>query len=469
MNKAASYETFSQRPRYPWVMPVIGGLLSVVFLGIGLNIGKNSGWALFVAFSVALSTILLSIQSYRFQKLQIEQMGPRPVRQNETPHAPSFRDVLEYIPEPLMVISAREPDDLVGHRIVFANEIARSMFRIPHEGVLLVTALRAPEVLEAVDEALFGGLSRSCAYDAGGAQDRYWRALTRPMEAQADGTRLALLSLRDETDMRRMEKMRVDFLANASHELKTPLASLSGFIETLRGHAKDDPVARDRFLGIMSVQADRMRRLINDLMSLSRIELNEHIAPSGLIELGSAVSDVVDGIGPIAAQKQVKVAISHPFGLKAKVVGDRDQLLQVVQNLVDNALKYSPIDQTVEVEVLSTISVERISAGRTPGAARLHLLRPDRAEGQVYAAVRVCDHGPGIAREHLPRLTERFYRVEGQKSGDKLGTGLGLAIVKHIINRHRGGLFVESIQGEGVAFTAYFPMPGEDEAEAIEV
>src|SRR5581483_3854654 len=180
------------------------------------------------------------------------------------------------------------------------------------------------------------------AYETGGAQDRFWRVLTRPLESGADGARRALLVIRDETDSRRNERMRADFLANASHELRTPLASLSGFIETLRGHAKDDPVARERFLGVMAAQAGRMARLIDDLLSLSRIELNEHIAPDGRVDMTSVVMDIIDALTPLAAERGVKLAANLAPRGSAVITGDRDQILQVAQNLIDNALKYSP-------------------------------------------------------------------------------------------------------------------------------
>lgn len=356
-----------------------------------------------------------------------------------------------------MVIAAQEADDLAGRRFVLANAAARELFRISGDRALLVTAIRNPEVLEAVDESLFGGVPGEAAYETAGAQERVWKALTRPLQPAADGSRLALLLLRDETDARRSERTRADFLANASHELRTPLASLAGFIETLRGHAKDDAVARDRFLAIMSAQAERMSRLIDDLMSLSRIELNEHIVPHGRVDMALAATDVIDALQPLARQKRVALEVRAPSRGVAIAAGDRDQMVQVIQNLADNAVKYSPADAIVEVEVSAGQSVETAIALRAAQASRLSLVMPDEAPHQRYVAVRVTDRGPGIAREHLPRLTERFYRVEGQKSGERLGTGLGLAIVKHIMNRHRGGLAVESLEGNGASFIAYFP------------
>jgi two-component system phosphate regulon sensor histidine kinase PhoR len=362
------------------------------------------------------------------------------------------------LPDPILVVTATEPDDLTSRRYIFANRAATAMLRLERGEGLLVNAIRDPEVLDAVDAALFAGRPAECLYETAGVQPLTLRTYARPLEPGEDGRRMALVLFRDETETRQVERTRADFLANASHELRTPLASLSGFIETLRGHAKDDdPAVRDRFLGIMQAQAARMSRLIDDLMSLSRIELAEHIQPADLVDLAACVSDVLDGSAPIAARRGVTLKGRLPRRGSARIVGDRDQILQVIQNLVDNAIKYSPEGRAVEVLLQAGLSIEAASAPYRPGAQRLSLLNPD-VTAPAYAALRVSDRGPGIPREHLPRLTERFYRVEGQKSGDRSGSGLGLAIVKHIVNRHRGGLTVESAPGEGATFTVYLPM-----------
>ena len=308
-----------------------------------------------------------------------------------------------------------------------------------------------------MDEALFGAVESEAVYNLGGTQERVLKAFAKPLGAASDGTRLALLVLRDETDIRRAERTRADFLANASHELRTPLASLAGFIETLRGHARTDEAARDKFLAIMHAQAERMSRLIDDLLSLSRIELNEHIAPEGQADLGLAIMDVVDSLGPLAREKGVRLEVDLPEAGTAVALGDRDQVVQVVQNLIDNALKYSPAGGAVRIALEAGLTADAAVAPQAANAARLSLLTPDHG-ADLYAVLRVTDSGLGLAREHLPRLTERFYRVEGQKSGERPGTGLGLAIVKHIMNRHRGGMAVESLEGQGSTFTVYFPL-----------
>jgi two-component system phosphate regulon sensor histidine kinase PhoR len=378
----------------------------------------------------------------------------------------ALAELADGLPEPVLLISGLDRDDYAGRRILFANKAARELLRLPPETALLVAAVRNPEVLEVVDGALFGGIEGQAEYEAGGVQERFWRAVAKPLSPGPDGDRRALLALRDETDARRNERMRADFLANASHELRTPLASLAGFIETLRGHAKDDPSARERFLGIMAAQAWRMARLIEDLMSLSRIELNEHIRPSDEVDLGLAVTDVMDALSPQA--KEAGVAFSIDMGARgqAVVTGDRDQIVQVAQNLIDNAVKYAARGGRVSVELQSNVTADHAVTLHNPRAARLSLLTPDHTGG-LYAALRVSDSGPGIKREHLPRLTERFYRVEGQKSGERLGTGLGLAIVKHIMNRHQGGLAVESAEGEGASFVVYFPLAAAAPTRAV--
>jgi two-component system, OmpR family, phosphate regulon sensor histidine kinase PhoR len=229
--------------------------------------------------------------------------------------------------------------------------------------------------------------------------------------------------------------MRVDFVANASHELRTPLASLLGFIETLQGPARGDAAARERFLEIMRAQAQRMTRLIEDLLSLSRIELRAHVPPEGPIDLKPVAAQMIDTMGPLAREHGVDIAFSAPEG-RLMVVGDRDELLRVVENLIENAVKYGGTGKRIEVALART----------EPAHARA---------AEVELTVR--DHGPGIAPEHLPRLTERFYRADVVESRQKGGTGLGLAIVKHIVARHRGRMTIESELGKGAVFRVTLP------------
>jgi two-component system phosphate regulon sensor histidine kinase PhoR len=370
---------------------------------------------------------------------------------NATGSAGAYEAVLQALPEPVMVI--RGEDRTLDRRITFANAAARDFFSMKDDTPMLVSAIRRPEVLAIVEASLTGGEAGEAPFES---HERLLRAFARPLPALESGVHEMVLLLRDETDARRSERMRADFLANASHELRTPLASVKGFIETLRGHAKEDPAARDKFLAIMANQTERMGRLIDDLMSLSRIELNEHVRPEGKVETALVAGDVVDAVAPMAAKSSVAidlVADSH-----CAIEGDRDQMVQVIQNLVDNALKYSPMGSRITVEVLGDRGEDEALRPLDPDRTRLPLTSAPHSLDQRYVIVRVSDQGPGIERDQLPRLTERFYRAPGQKSGERAGTGLGLAIVKHIVNRHRGGLSVESAPGKGATFTVHLPL-----------
>lgn len=384
-----------------------------------------------------------------------------PASQSEAPPAGQkdfdlFATAFQKIPDAVLIV---QREGTAPAKIMAKNIAAREMLRIQMEGEQLVSVLRHPDVLAAVGNTLTTGKENTLAYDTGGLHSRALRVWVRPLSMP----QTALIVLRDETEARRVERMRVDFLANASHELRTPLASLSGFIETLQGHAKQDSEARDRFLGIMAAQAKRMSRLIDDLLSLSRIERNEHIPPFGICDLALAVREAADGLLPSTAAKRKSIELLVPTSGEAPLVmGDQDQISQVVQNLLDNAMKYSPENTAISVSVEPNVSFDSdaetmdLEFLRSSGGGRLNLLSPERGHENLYIRLRVMDGGRGIAREHLPRLTERFYRVPGQKAGELAGTGLGLAIVKHIVNRHRGALVVESAPGLGTAFSVYF-------------
>jgi two-component system phosphate regulon sensor histidine kinase PhoR len=296
-------------------------------------------------------------------------------------------------------------------------------------------------VLQAADEVLEGGKrERTVEYvDSGEAVERDYLAHVARLPDAAARLPRAIVALHDLTYAKRSDAMRTDFIANVSHELRTPLASLIGFIETLQGPARDDVAARERFLGIMSDQAGRMNRLVDDLLSLSRIELLEHTPPQERVDLDALLAQVIQALEPQAGARKMTIVRRDAAGPLA-VWGDRDQLAQVFQNLIDNAIRYGRDGMTIEVE--------------TKGH------RADEGSGvrtRDSLVVAVIDHGPGIPPEHVPRLTERFYRVDPARSRALGGTGLGLAIVKHIVNRHRGALTVESVEGRGSTFTVFLP------------
>jgi two-component system phosphate regulon sensor histidine kinase PhoR len=247
---------------------------------------------------------------------------------------------------------------------------------------------------------------------------------------------ILVMTFNDLTPLRRVEEMRADFIANASHELRTPLAALLGFIETLQGPAKNDTAAREKFLAIMQQQAARMARLIDDLLSLSRIELNAHLQPNTPLDLAPIVRQVADGLQTLARDRQVEIKVSVP-GEPLIVQGDRDEMIRALENLVENALKYGAAGKRVDIT----------------------LSRAQTRAGQPEARIAVRDYGPGIAPEHLPRLTERFYRVDVADSRAQGGTGLGLALVKHVLNRHAGRVTIESTPGQGATFIMHLPLP----------
>ncbi len=350
----------------------------------------------------------------------------------------SAEAVLSALPEPLLLIDAER-------RIVSANPSALNWLGPRLAGRDLGAALRVPAVLEATDAVLKGAGARTVEVDLPGAVERHLSAQVGPLRPPTSEGAAAVLTLTDITASKRSERMRQDFVANASHELRTPLATLLGFIETLRGPARDDTAARERFLSIMAEQASRMARLVDDLLSLSRIELNEHLAPKERVDLRRVLAAVADSLEQRAEKRQMRIDVTLPDTLP-EVVGDPDELAQVFQNLIDNAIKYGRSGTAVEV---------------TAGAS------PKRLGGGAAAMVAIRDHGEGILTEHIPRLTERFYRVDPARSRELGGTGLGLAIVKHIVNHHRGLLEIESELGEGSVFAVHLPVA--EPAETVRV
>ena len=316
-------------------------------------------------------------------------------------------------------------------RVLHLNKPAEELLGSERVGLPFTTLSRDPALIAAIDLALEKGAGGTVDLEERVPVQRRRSATIAPLGTTVTGpdVPLLLVTVRDLTEQDRLARMRADFVANASHELRTPLAALKGFVETLQGAAKDDPAARERFLRVMSEQADRMTRLIDDLLSLSRVEMREHLMPTEAVDLEDTLSHVVQSLQPIAERFQATLRMS-PAPRGVVVRGDRDELMQVFQNLIQNALKYGRTGGTVEVTI-------------TPRGKQL--------------AVAVKDDGPGIPPQHLPRLTERFYRISVAASRERGGTGLGLAIVKHIVNRHRGVMEVASEVGRGTTFTVVLP------------
>ncbi len=332
-------------------------------------------------------------------------------------------------------------------RVLAYNDAATSIAPALRRGEPALISLRMPDLVDAIRRAGKRHERQRVEFFERVPLDRWFEAFVSPVRLgqRGDLTDILLLTFNDLTPLRRVEEMRADFVANASHELRTPLAALLGFIETLQGSAKDDVVARGKFLAIMQGQATRMARLIDDLLSLSRIELNAHLRPSTALELAPVVRQVVDGLQMLARDRGVEIKVTVPSE-PLTVLGDRDELVRALENLVENALKYGAAGKRIDI----TLSPAQTRAG-TP-EARLN----------------IRDYGPGIAPEHLPRLTERFYRVDVADSRAQGGTGLGLALVKHVLNRHGGRLSIDSTLGAGAAFTIHVPLYTGDSGSATE-
>ena len=339
--------------------------------------------------------------------------------------------VIAAIPDPLILLDDRR-------RVVHANAQAVSLLGVGEGPRDLAALLRNPAVLAAADAVLRGEAARVVDFAVAVPVERQLQARFAHIDRPSLGDAVAVLTLHDITQLKRAEQMRADFIANASHELRTPLTTLTGFIETLSGPARDDAEARERFLAIMHQQAARMIRLVEDLLSLSRIELNEHVMPQGRVALDSLLRHLADTLELRAAERGMCIRLDLPPALP-EVLGDRDELAQVFQNLVDNGIKYGRAGSDITVTAATGV---RPSYSSDAGGSR-------------FVSVAVRDSGEGIAREHLPRLTERFYRVDTARSREMGGTGLGLAIVKHILNHHRGFLEIESTPGAGSVFTVF--------------
>ena len=349
---------------------------------------------------------------------------------------------LDALPEPLLLLDS-------DRRIVRANRAATSLLEGEVIGRDIAASLRNPQLIEAVAQTLEEGGGRDIEFTLQAPVERTFAARVEPLAEAREGGAAVLLALVDFTAVRRTDQMRADFVANASHEIRTPLATLMGFIETLQGSARDDAAARERFLAIMDQHGRRMARLVDDLLSLSRIEMNEHTPPTDAVPLPSLLANVRNTLAWRAEERGVTVAIDTQEDLPA-VIGDGDELTQVFLNLVDNAIKYGEAGGAVGVTAHR--AAEAQAAGWVAGK-----------DGAVAVSVR--DQGAGIPREHLPRLTERFYRVDKARSRELGGTGLGLAIVKHIVNRHRGALAIDSAPGDGSTFTVYLqPVPAKEDA-----
>ena len=406
-------------------------LLLTTLLIAGLWLGATLGAGLWLQSAVlALAGAALSWWGTRSAGDVDQPPAPQPTHQTGFGH-----ELLQNLPAPLLVIATTG-------RITYVNPAAQDVLPPLSVGTHFSTAIRAPAFVDAISTIGTEREDLSFSFTIVQGGERFFSARASFLPAHSgsafgDADQIVVL-IEDRSQDKALLQTRSDFVANASHELRTPLASILGYIETLQGHAKDDTEAREMFLGIMLAQATRMRRLVDDLMSLSRIEMNAHVQPAERVPLFRIAAEAAAALFPQANASDVLLQIELPQEEGPLVRGDRDQLAQVVVNLVDNAIKY----------------------GGQGGKVRIVAAEAD-ARYPRHIGVSVIDQGPGIARENIPRVTERFFRVSPTQSKDLGGTGLGLAITKHILARHRGALDIQSSLGAGSRFTLWVPNAGE--------
>jgi two-component system phosphate regulon sensor histidine kinase PhoR len=417
-----------QRTVFGWLAAQLWGervlIASAVFVGFMMWLsGMHLGWASFAVLLLVIAGLLRverrAAEAEQRAAVPVAAAPAEPDRAAEERMA--IAAVLGALDAPALLLSASEA-------VLLQNRAAEAVFGpIPRNGDL-AGRIRAPGILDMVREAIASGQPRETEHAERLPSETVHVVRIAPL-ADRRGEPLWLLTFRDVSQARRIERMRSDFVANASHELRTPLASLRGFIETLQGPAKNDLKAHERFLAIMHEQATRMSRLVDDLLSLSRLELRSNLAPDQTVDLVPLLGHVRDSLQPLAGDLGVEVALHLP-DRPVTVNGDRDELVQVFENLIENACKYGQEGKRVDVVL-------------TGG-------------GEAPVELSVTDYGPGIPPEHVPRITERFYRVNVEASRSRKGTGLGLAIVKHILTRHKARLVVKSELGKGTVFTVKF-------------
>lgn len=413
----------------------IAGLSAAVFTVLVL-FGALSPVAAIIGAVILASGVFMLLKR---EERQVSAVTPAPP-DRQPGSLDAVRHVMAALPDPAIAV------DVDGVVALF-NDQAAVLFHGLRVGANISATIRAPMVLDALYTVFSSGEASHVDFEQRVPLERRFEVYVAPLPEPETGPAghghpAVMLLLRDLTQQERLDRMRADFVAYASHELRTPLASVLGLIETLQGAAKEDPRAREEFLELMRAQANRMARLIEDLLSLSRVELNAHIHPDSVVDLQQVVRHVLEYLAPLADESGIRIETDFQAAT-ACVPGDRDELVQVFQNLIENAMKYGQSGGRVEV----TISTGPVSV-----------------DGDAQIDLQVRDFGPGISPEHLPRLTERFYRVDVAQSRAKGGTGLGLAIVKHIVTRHRGWLIIDSEPGAGSTFIVRLPQAPADGA-----
>ncbi len=440
-------------------LTVIIALGFITILGFGAITQTQILITLIIAGLFAASLILYGLWPVKENSAQYTQDY---IDQSETESLAAQARLADGLHEAIAIIDTR-------HRVIYANPAARALLDIKNLGRPLSTYVREIGVKDRIESALNGKRPEPFSYKVDMPTERHIRLMASPFKTRDENfpKPMVLCIFSDITEYMFIDDQRADFLANASHELKTPVASILGYIETLQGHAKNDPKAREKFLNIMKNQGERMQRLISDLLSLLRIEQIEHQVPDGKADIKAALITAIEAVEPNSTKRNIHINFT-PSKIP-HIRGDQDELVQLVLNLLDNAVRISQPNTEINMSLSLTSNWQLGPAFAdsvfSENAQSRRIVMPPSGRDS-YIIFKIRDHGPGFSRDHLPRIGERFYRIAGDLSSKEKGTGLGLAIVKHITRRHRGGLLIKSGIGEGTEFIVMLPpyVAAEDEA-----
>ena len=339
-------------------------------------------------------------------------------------------------------------------KIVFQNSHSIDLFENNYTGQNITNLIRSPIVLETLENVYKNKKTKIIEYNSEYGQNLSPRSTNfYNVEISYEKNHLQLTNTKDNyvilmkniTPLKNIEKVRSSFIANVSHELKTPLATVMGFLETIRGPAKDDKKSMSKFLGIMDKETIRMKRLIDDLLVVSKIESDEHIHPTKKVNLIKTLNNVIESLKEYALKKNIQIRTNYQLSENLSVLGNEDELVQVFTNIIDNSIKYGKINSSIDIKA------EEVKE-------QVDQSEDKKLFPQLILKISVKDESDGIHAKHLSRLTERFYRVDAARSKEIGGTGLGLTIVKHILNKHRGHLDIKSEINQGSTFTVELPI-----------
>lgn len=410
--------------------------IALILLILIASLSLNNALLAFIILTLGFMLMDVPLEG---QKVQQRQKQKSKKKSQKRSSMPTLTALTQAVPDPIILLDS-------SNHLIQANQHAKQLFSIEEQGQHISSVIRDPELLEALNAVHNSKSQENIELHQRVPIERQFNVMVTWIAEKQDpvipssATPAIMIHFNDLTERDRLARMRADFIANASHELRTPLASVLGIIDTLQGPARNDEAAREKFLSVMATQGKRMTRLIDDLLSLSRIEMGAHRRPKDQVEINNILQSTIDSLTPLADSQNITLHLEHD-DTPHFVRGNKDELGQVFQNLVHNAIKYGQ------------------KAGTTESHVNIRILQDQTENGKPEKLrIEVEDHGIGIDSNHIPRLTERFYRVDVEQSREKGGTGLGLAIVKHIITHHRGELKIRSKSGEGSTFIVTLPI-----------